>query len=473
MTTIVNTKVGLNRGKKRIFLEGQKLSREGYAPGMLFNLTVKDDQLQIVLSETGKYKISRRKNRTTGDELPVIDITAQEMAELFAEDEQVRVLIQQGRIVVSTHHLTDNRLRREERLLDKLTNRKTLRTASVFHGGGVLDLAVHQGLALCGVKSKIAVAIERDGRYLDSSLRNNPELWDKDSIVMESAVEMVNLQRSKRTAECDLLIAGIPCTGASLAGRSKNKIKQAEDHDEAGACFFYTLELISQLNPGCVILENVPMYQSSASMSVIRSVLNSLGYVVQERILNGVEFDALENRDRLCVVALSSGITGFDLDAICGSIFPEKPETISEILEDIPLDSPRWKSFDYLAEKEQRDIAAGKGFRRQLLTGEESCLGTIGRGYAKMRGTEPFIIHPTDSSLSRILTAKEHARVKNIPESLIDGVSETLAHEILGQSVVFSAFTKVTEALSISLVNWMRNWTEQANMNIEPIKKCA
>lgn len=456
MTTIVNTKVGINRGKKRIFIEGRKLANEGYQPGLTYNLTVKDSQLNIELSETGKYKVSRRKNRTNGEELPVIDITADALAELFEENELVRVLIQKGQIVVSTHHLTENQTRRESRLLNKLTKNEALSVCSVFHGGGVLDSAIHKGFSYNGVKSKIAVAIERDSRYLESSLRNNPELWDSQSIVIESAIEMVNLQRSKKAIECDLFIAGIPCTGASQAGKSKNKLEFAESHDEAGAMFFYTLELITQLNCGIVVLENVPQYQNTASMAVIRSVLKSQGYEVQERVINGSDFaGSLENRSRLVVVAISQGLSGvFDLNAVKAMIHPCDPKCINDILDDIELDSPRWKSFDYLVDKEIRDQAAGKGFKRQLLTGTETSLNVIGKGYAKCRSSESYIMHPTDSSLSRILTPTEHARVKTIPEHLIDGMADTLAHEILGQSVIYFVFELIAESLSWELTQW-------------------
>jgi DNA (cytosine-5)-methyltransferase 1 len=473
MATIINTKIGLSKGRKRLFIEGRKLSREGVKPGMMFNLAVKDSQLSVEWSESGKYKVSRRKNRTSGDELPVLDITAAELANLFEEHEQVRVLVQQGKIVVTTHHLTDNTKRREQRSFDKLTSNQALSVCSVFHGNGIMDTALHHGFAHNGVKTKVAVAIERDSRYLESSLRNNPELWDKNSVVIESPLEAVNIQRNKQAVECDLFFAGIPCTGASLSGRSKNKLKQAEDHSEAGSMFFYTLELIAQLNPWGVVLENVPQYASTASMAVIRSVLDSLGYTVQERVFNGVEFGALENRDRLVIVALSKGIDTFDIDSVVkGQLYP-KPDSVNDILDDVPLDSPRWKSFTYLAEKEKRDKEAGKGFARQLLSGEESCLGTIGKGYAKCRSTEPFIKHPTDENLSRILTKAEHARVKCIPESMVDGLSDSVAHEALGQSVIYSVFEILGLDLSWNLQQWVSKKNNDQTSNVVQLKKCA
>lgn len=469
MTTIVNTHIGLNRGKKRIFIEGSKLVREGYRPGMRFNLSVKDDKLCLTIDDDGKYKISRRKNRSSGLELPVIDITSREMAELFEENEEIRVLIKQGRMIVSTSHLADNQERREQRLLDKLASGKPLKVCSVFHGGGVLDKSIHHGLLKSGIKSKVAIAIEKESKYLDSSIRNNPELWSAQSILIESPIQAINLQSSKQEHELDLWIGGIPCVGASISGKSKCKIANAEDHPEAGAMFFYSLQTIVQLNPSVCIIENVPLYQNTASMSVIRSVLDSAGYHVQERVLNSANFDTIEKRERLVVVAVSKGIEGFDInDVELDSNEWGERKTLADILEDIPADSPKWRSYDYLEAKMSRDIEAGKGFRRQLLTGSESHCGCIGRLYAKARTTEPFIQHPQDKSLSRLLTPTEHARVKNCPEQLISNNSDTVSHEILGQGVAYSVFHSLGSCLGRKLRNWMSN-----KLNVVPLQRCA
>ncbi len=42
--------------------------------------------------------------------------------------------------------------------------------------------------------------------------------------------------------------------------------------------FFNFLQFVEALNPAVVLIENVPEYQNTASMEVIRSVLSSLGY---------------------------------------------------------------------------------------------------------------------------------------------------------------------------------------------------
>lgn len=447
MTTIVNTKLGETRGKRRIYLDGAKLAREGYQPGDRYDLALEDARVVIKLHDDGKYMVSKRQRN--GTLYPVIDITRAELAELFDGVAMVRVLIAKGKIVVTAHHQEGKVAERVERLLSKIRTGEPLRVASLFHGAGGLDAGLHSGLDRVGVASKIGVAVEIEPTYLNASLENNPELWDDTSIPIESPVQHVDLGRNP--PQMDLLCGGVPCLGASRSGRTRNKLEHAEDHHAAGSMFFSFLEFIKVLNPAVVIGENVPEYQSSASMSVIRSVLNDLGYELQERVLNGNEFGVLEDRNRLCFVAISKGLEGvFDLDAVIPH--RAKETCLDDILEPFErIAEDRWKSFDYLADKATRDAAAGKGFKRQLLTGAEASCGTVGRGYAKARSTEPFLVHPHDSSLSRLFTPREHARIKGVPETLIRGLSDTRAHEVLGQSVCFPKFEAVGMALGRSL----------------------
>lgn len=87
-------------------------------------------------------------------------------------------------------------------------------------------------------------------------------------------------------------------------------------------------------------------------MAVIKSVLETWGYELEVDILNGNEFGCLENRDRMCVVATTKGMPEFKMDLV--KPLKAKPESVSEILEDVPLDADCWKTYQYLADKEVR-----------------------------------------------------------------------------------------------------------------------
>jgi DNA (cytosine-5)-methyltransferase 1 len=357
-------------------------------------------------------------------------------------------------------HIAERITERVTRFLGKLQAKLPLEAGSLFHGGGILDAALHSGLEKAGVQSFVKVAVELESTFLDTSLRNNPELWKEESFAINSDIREVNMVAGN-VPLLDLASGGIPCVGASRAGKSKNHLSCAEEHSTAGSLFVDFIEWIRASNPGAFVIENVPEYSKSASMMVIRSALTSLGYVLSEIILDGNEMGALEKRRRMCVVGLTPGIGNpFDF----GQLTPmrEKETCLQDILEDIPLDSDRWKSYSYLADKAERDLAAGKGFARQLLDGTAKSCGTIGKDYNKGRSTEPFIVHPENPELSRLLTPEEHAKVKTVPPAMIHGVAPTTQHQLLGQAVVFVAFeavgyligqtvqglTKVVEAVS-------------------------
>ncbi len=148
-----------------------------------------------------------------------------------------------------------------------------------------------------------------------------------------------------------------------------------------------------------------------------------------ETVLDGQAFGALEDRRRLCIVGVTRGLF-LDLSRLA----PENPPTatLASILEDIGPDSPRWRSFAHHVAKQTRDKAAGSNFKLQMLTPDATRVGTMGAGYHKDRLTEPHILHPTDPTKARLLTPVEHARAKTVPPELVAGLSDLMAHQILG-----------------------------------------
>ncbi|WP_181824834.1 DNA cytosine methyltransferase [Aeromonas sp. ARM81] len=453
MATVIATKLSINKGSARVWCEGRKLSREGIEVGMKYELAFDPEAGQVRVTfgtdlPNPSGTVSRRKVRGTEEEyLPVLDMNDRQFLSLFQESEEIRIAIRDKRMVITAQVCSSDAKERVQRLQRKLANGEPLTVASLFHGGGVLDTALHAGLERAGVESYVKLAVELEGKYLESSLRNNPQLFRKDSVLFEGSVEHVN----PRGASVEILAGGIPCTGASNSGRTKNKLAFAEEHESAGACFFHYLSLVIALNPAICIIENVVPYGSTASMAVIRSVLSSRGYVLEETVLDASEFGCLEKRQRLCVVARTPGAAVSDVLSNLVST-KVKESCVGDILEDIPDEDPRWREFSYLASKESRDLAAGKGFKRQLITCESTGYGTVGRSYQKCRSTEPFVTNSNNPDLSRLLTPLEHARGKGVPVNIIDGLPDTTAHEVLGQGVCFPPFEAVGFSLGSNML---------------------
>ncbi len=462
MGVVIHTKVGENRGKTRIWLEGKKLAHAGVTPTMKWHLTTGPKSLSITLSETEPYNATSQSNVLSGSvsirkrtknngqtvEYPLIEFRGDVIAQVFQKDQPIRVAVSGKRIVITPQKTEKDIQERNQRLVSKLTNKIPVAVGSAFHGGGVLDRSIHFGLKDAGIDSFVRLAVELESKYLESSLWNNPELWRSESELVCGSIEHLDCF-NPNFPKLDVVIAGIPCNGASISGRSKNKIENAEDHKDVGAMFYYTLNLIVAANPSIVILENVPQFANTASMSVIRSVLSARGYDLQERIISGAEFGAIEDRERLCVVAISHGLSCFDLNNVIP--LKRKEDCLGCVMEDVSLDSPMYRDRTYLEEKEKRDAMKGNSFKRQVVSAASETIGCIGAGYARVRSTEPMIAHPEKQGFYRLLTVLEHAKVKTIPAEIVDGCSNTVAHEILGQSVIYAAFYAVARALGGAL----------------------
>lgn len=97
--------------------------------------------------------------------------------------------------------------------------------------------------------------------------------------------------------------------------------------------------------------------------------------------------------------------------------------------------------------KRERDEAKGNGFRMQFISPEDASVPTLRKGYHKAGSTDPLLKHPVLQGIYRKLTAAEHARAKGVPARLVDGLSETNAHQLLGQGIVYEPFRAVGERI--------------------------
>lgn len=68
--------------------------------------------------------------------------------------------------------------------------------------------------------------------------------------------------------------------------------------------------------------------------------------------------------------------------------------------------------------------------------------------------TDPLLAHPTNPDLLRQLTVTEHARIKEVPPSLVQGMSKTDGHALLGQSVAYTPVKALFARIGSALVKW-------------------
>lgn len=440
---LVYPKLGDHRGAKRLWLEGRKLERAGIEPGMRYAVVWDRETRMITLDFTaaeGDRKVSRR--RRNGREMPIIDIVGSDIEEaLGAGLSRAKVTIGGSKIVVEVHPDDEAARERLDRLVERVRNGEPLQTGSLAHGGGILDHAIHEGLKHEGIEARLAFAVEISDQIVEAAATNNP-IWDENTLLVQGGMEEVVTEDLPKV---DILVAGIPCTGASKAGKAKNHNKETEHHEKAGALFVSFLQIVQKTNPCVVVLENVPDYAHSVSAHVIRATLDTWGYSVHETIMDGNDMGALEDRRRLCMVGISPQIELALADLVPVRV---KEGKLAEILDEVGPDSELWRPFAHLTAKMLRDIEKGNNFRLNIVTPDSEKIGTLGAGYHKVRPTEAKIAHPTDPELIRQLTPAEHARAKTVPPELVRNLTWTLAHTILGNSVTHAAWQSLGRLLA-------------------------
>ena len=192
---------------------------------------------------------------------------------------------------------------------------------------------------------------------------------------------------------------------------------------------FGVVNAVRNANPAIVISENVIEAKNSSMFALFTGELNRLGYKIFELELSNQHTGSIEKRRRYWMVAISENLAPESIEL---PLVEQNQNPLNSFLQEV--EESVWGENQYLKDKSIRDAAAGKGFaKRQLLSGEETNVGTIGRHYAKRRSTEPFIVRADGKE--RLLTPIEHAIVKSIPTRLVPEGGITIAHQILGQSV--------------------------------------
>ncbi len=271
MIAMAVLKVGENRGAPRVWVSCENARRAGFEPGQRFVVQHSGKGLLIKLDTEGERVVSQKKRgeRT----VPVIDINSKETLSPVAGCEVVRVVFGKGQIYVSA---LASELRRQERLeRESKASRRPGRlsgTGGIALGGGIVAHAVHQGIKDAGLTPHALVANEIREELVNHALVHNDSL-SQYTVVLNAPLQEVAFDDEvlKRLQPVDLVDCGIPCSGASVAGKARNKNAMMEDHEHVGHLIAAAIALLVKLNPVCIVWENVTQYSSTASAAILRA----------------------------------------------------------------------------------------------------------------------------------------------------------------------------------------------------------
>lgn len=446
--------MGQHRGNARLWFETLQLAEYGFERGKRYDVTVTPDgTIQLLLRGAGARVVSGKDKGTKS--IPIIDINDNKVLGKLANEPAVKVIMQHGCITVSKLSSAEMQHARKNRLAKGLCT--ALAVAALCFGGGVMDHSAHAGMLEAGVKSELVAAVEINEDLLDHARQHNPVITANTRLYATPMQELVQDEEAmKELPKVDVLVTGIPCSGASISGKSKLGLSCAEAHPEVGHLVVPYLMLVQKFQPSVAVVECVVPYQQTVSAMLMRQMFRDMGYTTHEVVLNAWDFGSIEDRKRWFLVAATNGIA-MDLTNLEPTI-KRRPKLGEYLDRSVPLE--RYNTMPGLLAKQDRDIEAGKGFKMQLVNEDTIKIGVIGKDYNKNRSTEPKVQHPRDPKQLRLLTPEEHAAIKGFPVSGVQGLSATAAHQLLGQSVD----TRPVKALFKRIAENLKAWDQAAHV---------
>jgi len=175
--------------------------------------------------------------------------------------------------------------------------RKSIKTLSLFSGGGGLDIGFHDaGFA-------IQTMIEIESRFA-ITLEENSGVDDYFGSVKVICGDIKEYKPSNNQ-QIDFIIGGPPCQTFSAAGRRAAGVQGTDD--DRGRLFREYVRLLRQLSPKGFLFENVygiTGAQNGDAWQEIRQAFEEVGYKIFYRILDAADYGVPQHRERLFIVGV-------------------------------------------------------------------------------------------------------------------------------------------------------------------------
>ena len=308
-------------------------------------------------------------------------------------------------------------------------------------GAGGLAL----GFEKAGLEHELLVEIDKD---CVATLHKNRPDWN----VLHADIKEVDFTQYHP----DIVVAGLPCQPFSYAG------KKLGFDDTRGTLFFDYARCIKETNPKMCIIENVEglvRHDKGRTMETIVNVLeNELGYDVQYKVLNAVDYGVAQKRKRMFLVGTKKGIIFNYPKKIKGNpvlrdALKDVPESEGteysdkkkEVLELVPpggcwVDLPEEVQKEYMG----KSFYSGGGKRgmARRISWDEPCLTLTTSPCQKQ--TERC--HPDEV---RPFTVREYARIQSFPDDWEFEGGITSKYKQIGNAVP----VKVAEAVGREVIN--------------------
>lgn len=256
----------------------------------------------------------------------------------------------------------------------------------------------------------------------------------------------------------DILTGGFPCQPFSIIGA-----RRGFDHETQGTLFFDIERILKTKRPRAFLLENVKQlrgHDKGNTLRVIIEHLQKLGYKVQYKVFNGLDFGVPQKRERIIIV-------GF-LDDVHFE-FPTKPVTRPVTLSDVLEADEDVDEKHFLSDKVKK--AVNERVRKDYplpSVWHINKSGNVGvHEYScALRANASYNYLIVNGN--RRLTPREMLRLQGFPDSYKIVVSDTQMRKQAGNSVVIPKIQAVAAEIRKALEAYDGMVTAKTTSTREP-----
>lgn len=209
--------------------------------------------------------------------------------------------------------------------------------------------------------------------------------------------------------EIDIITAGFPCQGISVAGKGRGL------SDPRSGLWFDTLRLIREIRPRWVILENSPALRRRG-LDVILSGLSAVGYDAEWHCISAAFLGAPHQRDRIWIIAYLNGRGCHGENMAAGQERIQKPFPARET----PLSHALRQRLADGVQAELEGRACTKSLERQTITGRPGSWWT----------TEPAVDRMVHG-LPRRLARWRRASVEALGNAVVPQIATLIGEAIM------------------------------------------
>lgn len=153
----------------------------------------------------------------------------------------------------------------------------------------------------------------------------------------------------------DVLLGGFPCQAFSIMGKRQGFA------DTRGTLFFEIERILQYRHPSALLLENVRQlvsHDGGRTFKVILHRLEELGYHVQWKVLNALDFGLPQKRERVIIAGFSHAgdCARFSFD------FPKQPYCLADVLENDAEADPSLFASEEIVKKRQASVEGKEVF---------------------------------------------------------------------------------------------------------------